>query len=362
MRVTAPLQEHVTNPLPEVTSGYVTGIIGERPSQYAKSPTIWNQTFRALGIEAVYLPYDVEGAGLPGLVEALRQHERYLGGSVTLPYKLAIMDLLDEVDPMARQIGAVNTIVRTPGGKLIGYNTDGQGAIDALTRLQPAQRTPFVHSLDGQRVLLIGAGGAARAVAFSLGQCLGPGKLWIANRRVERATELVGRVRATGALAEALPLNELAGIIGEVTLVVNASSVGQSGLHSLPDGGHAILEPYSPLVPFRTEPVAGVESEAIRAWAATAFEGIARNTRQSWELMIRLPTTARCFDLIYSPPETVFLQQARLSGHPTTNGKAMNICQAVVGFMKVMRPWLADTPGGEGDFYAQVQSEMYRVW
>lgn len=352
----------MTNPLPEVASGYVTGIIGERPSQYAKSPTIWNQAFRALGIEAVYLPFDVEETKLPGFVGALRQHERYLGGSVTVPYKLAIMDLLDEVDPMARQIGAVNTIVRTPEGKLIGYNTDGQGAIDALTRLQPTQRTPFVHSLGGQRVLLIGAGGAARAVAFYLGQHLGPGKLWITNRSAERATELVGRVRANGVPAEALPLSDLASVIGDVTLVVNASSVGQSGLRSLPDGRHAILEPYSPLVPFRTEPVVGVESEAIRTWAATAFQGIVSNTRQSWELMIHLPPTARCFDLIYSPLETVFLQQARLSGHPTMNGKAMNICQAVAGFMKVMQPWLADTRGGEGDFYAQVQSEMYRVW
>ena len=103
------------------------GIIGDRPSQYAKSPSLWNAVFKALELDATYLAFDVDEPKLKGLCDALRGSERLLGCNVTVPYKVKILEYLDDLDPKARGIGAINTIVRTGDGRLIGYNTDGSG-------------------------------------------------------------------------------------------------------------------------------------------------------------------------------------------------------------------------------------------
>ena len=173
----------LSNQLPALSENAgLVGIIGDHPSAYAKSPLIWNPTFDALGINAMYLPFDVPAGHLRQVIGALRDIPTYLGGNVTVPYKIDVMAYLDRLDPLAEAIGAVNTIVRDEQGALIGYNTDGQGAIDTLTRLQPGKATPFVESLDGQRVLLIGAGGAARAVSFYLGRHIGTGRMWMTQK------------------------------------------------------------------------------------------------------------------------------------------------------------------------------------
>jgi shikimate dehydrogenase len=175
-------------------------ILGDRPSQYAKSPAIWNSAFGALEINATYVPLDVPRDNLAQLVKTLRDIPEYVGGNVTVPYKVEILQYLDRLDPLAEAIGAVNTIVRGETGELVGYNTDGQGAVDALTKAQPRRPAPFMESLAGARVLLLGAGGAARAVAHYLSQQLGSGRLWIANRSHGRASELAMRLRGTGAV------------------------------------------------------------------------------------------------------------------------------------------------------------------
>ena len=337
-------------------------ILGDRPSQYAKSPSIWNPTFKALGLDATYLPLDVPPGSLGQVVGILRDTPGYVGGNVTVPHKVEVMRYLDGLDPLAESIGAVNTISRERTGALIGSNTDGQGAVDALLKAQPGQRAPFLESLGGARVLLLGAGGAARAVAFSLGRQIGAGRMWIVNRSAARAAELAERLRAAGMPAEALELAAVSKVIDDVTLLVNATSVGQSGLRALAGGDTTILEPYSPLAPVSIERVQSSEPEALRAWARAASPGIADNDRQSLELLSRLPVSAPCFDLVYSPAETTLLRQARLSGHRVMNGKAMNVCQAVVAFFTVMRDTLErrglDTPAT----YERVLEIMDSVW
>ncbi len=357
------LAEWIGNSLPpDLERLRFAAILGDQPSRYAKSPSIWNPVFRTFGIDATYVPLDVLAGRLGRVVEVLRDSPQFLGGNVTVPYKVEVMRYLDRLDPLAESIGAVNTIARGDRGALVGYNTDGQGAVDALLKPQPGQRAPFVESLGGARVLLLGAGGAARAVAFYLARQIGPGRMWIANRSADRAAELAERLRAAGMSAELLDLSAVSKVIDDVTLLVNATSVGQSGLRALPNGDKTILEPYSPLVPISIELVASSEPEALRVWAQAASEGIADNNRQSMELLSRLPVSAPCFDLVYSPVETTLLRQARMSGHRAMNGKAMNVCQAVVAFFTVMRDTLErrglDTPAT----YERVLESMNSVW
>jgi len=131
-------------------------VIGN-PVEHSLSPAIHNAAFQKLGLNYVYLAFRVES--LPGAVAGMRALGNLRGFSVTIPHKVAIIPLLDEVDPTARLIGSVNTIV-VEQGKLTGSNTDASGALRALKE--------GGMMLKGRRVLMLGSGGAARAIAFAL--------------------------------------------------------------------------------------------------------------------------------------------------------------------------------------------------
>ncbi len=190
------------------------GVIGN-PVRHSLSPIIHNGAFRRMGIKAVYLAFEVRNlreaiAGIRGL--GVR------GVSVTTPFKTEIISMLDEVETVAEKIKAVNTIVND-GGRLIGYNTDGYGAIEALE-----ERV----ALQGKKVLLLGAGGAARAIGYGLKEK--GSEIVISNRTSERGREL----------AEALdcgfePLLAIKHL--DADILINATSAGMA-----PDDGENLIE------------------------------------------------------------------------------------------------------------------------
>ena len=132
------------------------GVIGN-PVEHSLSPAIHNAAFQKLGLNYVYLAFPV--ADVEGAIRGIRALGNLRGFSVTIPHKVAVMPHLDEVEPTAKRIGSVNTIV-VENGKLTGYNTDASGALRALQAAGV--------QLKGQRVLMLGSGGAARAIAFAL--------------------------------------------------------------------------------------------------------------------------------------------------------------------------------------------------
>ena len=132
------------------------GVIGN-PVEHSLSPAIHNAGFEKLGLNFVYLAFRVEN--LQSAIQGIRALGNLRGFSVTIPHKVAVIPHLDEVEPTAQQIGSVNTIV-VEGGKLKGYNTDATGAVRAL-------RDAAVQ-MKGQHVVMLGSGGAARAIAFGL--------------------------------------------------------------------------------------------------------------------------------------------------------------------------------------------------
>ena len=181
------------------------------PAGHTRSPAMHNAAFRALGLDAVYLAFDV-------LPEALRDAvagARALGVrqlAVSLPHKQAVMAHLDEVEETARRIGAVNTVTRSPEGRLVGANTDWIGAVRALER---------ELELAGARAVVLGAGGAARGVVYGL---LARGaRVTVLDRTPGRARALADDLGAEGAG----PLSELARVPHDV--LVNATSLGLSG-------------------------------------------------------------------------------------------------------------------------------------
>jgi shikimate dehydrogenase len=357
----AALAALVDNPLPEVASPAVAGLIGDHPSAYARSPRMWIAALAALGIPATYLPLDVGADGLPALLRWIRETPACLGVNVTTPHKAAVIPHLDHIDAGASAIGAVNTIARRADGSLAGTNTDAAGLLAALRHRDGQGR--LVGRLDGLTVLLLGAGGAGRAAAVALAPRLGRGALLIVNRHHDAAVDLAARVRALGGHAEAVPHDELDGRLSSVRLVINASLCGQAGILKRPEGW-TCLEPYSALAPAHPVVLPPMREDEFRAaWASRAASDVQANHELSRARVRRLPEGAVVYDMIYAPPETVLLQHARAAGLRGANGRWMNIAQAVEAFIRhICAPALASRGIDARAARRRVQRVMARAW
>lgn len=244
----------------------LAGIIG-RPVEQSLSPAMHNAAYEAVALEWVYLPLPVaDEADLARVVSAIRVLP-FVGFNITMPYKEVMLDLCDEVAMLARMAGAVNT-VHCVEGRLIGYNTDGRGLIDALAAevgYQPA----------GTNVAIVGAGGAAGSALVSL--VLGKARqVVLVNRTHERAQALAERIRSHARETEI----GVAGIdqgadeaVREADLVINATPLGMQEDDPSPvpkewmRAGQIVAD-----MIYRPEPTPLVR--AARAAGATAVDGL----------------------------------------------------------------------------------------
>lgn len=159
------------------------GVIGN-PVKHSMSPAIHNAGYAAQNLNFVYLAFEV--ADVAACLTGMRSMPNFRGLSVTIPHKLDVIPHLDEVDPMARNVGSVNTITNE-NGQLIGSTTDGLGTTRALDAAGVA--------LKGKRVLFLGAGGAVRAVAFAVAEQIGDGAITILGRTPAKVAPLVKDIR-----------------------------------------------------------------------------------------------------------------------------------------------------------------------
>ena len=364
----AAIGQCLSNPLDgrAIAERAFAGVIGDAPSHYSKSPALWNAAFKHLQLNVVYLPFDVEIARLGDLLHSLKNCDTFLGANVTVPHKVRVMELLDSIDPSARRIQAVNTIVRSHDGKLIGYNTDGAGFVDSILKLQPDRPERFLASLEGMNVLLLGAGGAARAVAFQVADELQGGKLIICNRTAKHASSLAVDIQKSGQNAQAINEEELPKWAPSVGLIVNCTIKGQGGMPRLPEGTAILLEPYSALAPAHPAAWAAMTTDQLgaeRNWQKAARDDIESNNRASMKIAESVPQHVRFYDLIYHPEETVFLRHAKLTGHPTMNGKAMIINQAVIALCRrICSAQLSARGLNTLNTYNEILDVMYSAW
>jgi len=145
-------------PLPLSGRTRVFAIVGD-PITQAGSPRLFNSAFRARSAEAVLIPLEVKDVDLPAIIDAFRRTRNFDGLVITVPHKLAAFSLVDNFSDMASRIGAVN-VIRKHGGQIFGDNFDGLGFIAGLSQKG--------HDLAGKRILIVGAGGAGRAVAHAI--------------------------------------------------------------------------------------------------------------------------------------------------------------------------------------------------
>ena len=214
------------------------GLIG-RPVAHSLSPRMHNASFRAEGLDYVYVAMDVAPEDLPAAVEGASVLG-FRGFNLTMPHKRTILPLLNDVDELAALAGAVNTVV-IEDSKLRGYNTDGSGFVEACGESGVA--------LTDRKVLLLGAGGAAASIALAVVR-QGAGEMHILNRNLEHALELAQKLRAAGGetKVEACPADALGETAPEAEVIVNATPLGMRRGDPLPvpagylDGGKTVCD------------------------------------------------------------------------------------------------------------------------
>jgi shikimate dehydrogenase len=248
-------------------------LTGSFSTPAADNPTVamMEAAFAHHGIDARYINCDVAPADLPDAVRGAAAMG-WIGFNCSLPHKVAVIELLDELAESARLIGAVNCAVRRDD-RWIGENTDGQGFLGSLRTLtEPA----------GQRVLILGAGGAARAIAVELALA-GAAELWVANRNLAKATEIADLVNAeTSSTCTAVEWRQELTVPAAANVVVNATSLGLPGSSAVP----------------------------------LSFDVI--------------PMGLVVCDVIPNPPDTSFLQRARQAGARTLDGRGMLLNQGAI--------------------------------
>jgi shikimate dehydrogenase len=249
-------------------------VIGD-PIGHSMSPVMHNDLFSFYGIEAEYLPFQVKSENLKDAVNGFRAIGAG-GFNVTVPHKSEIIQYLDDVDELAHNIGAVNTVVNE-GGRLVGYNTDGPGFLKGLNALYPV--------INGKKVLVLGAGGAAKAIYFTLAKEK-PAVIDIANRTVERAIKLIGEC--------------------PYSIVSTAHSLDEAGKH---------IDKYDLIV-------------------QTTMIGMAPKVEEQPLDLKNINPQAMVCDIIYNPLETLLLQNARQNGAKIQNGIDMFVYQGALAFEK----------------------------
>jgi len=255
----------------------ICALIGD-PVEHTMSPAMHNAAFQKMGLDYLYVAFQVKPYQLPQAVAGLKALN-VAGFNVTIPHKVAVMPLLDSLDPLAEKIGAVNTVVNS-NGELKGYNTDAEGFLRALLE----------HGINpqGKNVVVLGAGGAARAIAYILAEK--GARLTILNRQqeldwAENIAELI--LDELHREVKVFELGNIADVLPGTHLLVNATSVGMSPANNVSPVPSGLLD--------------------------------------------KIPAV---FDIVYNPLKTKLLKEAAAVGAQTIGGVDMLAWQGALAFEK----------------------------
>jgi shikimate dehydrogenase len=253
----------------------ICGIIGD-PIEHTMSPEMQNAAFKATGSNYIYVPFRVDAAKLEKAIQGVRALN-IRGFNITIPHKVSVIPFLDEIDSLAEMIGAVNTVVNSEG-ILKGYNTDASGFLKALDREN--------IDISGKKIAILGSGGAARAIAYSLSSK--GANLTIISRNQSSAVDLAERLKVSfRTKIKTLEMNEesINDSLAKADLFVNATSLGM-----MPKVG-----------------ASPVPAELIK-------KGLV------------------IFDIIYNPSKTKLLEESEKRGARGISGVEMLVCQGAEAF------------------------------
>lgn len=273
---------------------WLAGVMGQ-PVIHSRSPMIHGHWFAQYGLKGAYVPLAIPPERLEAALRALPALG-FSGCNITLPHKVAAMAVMDEVDPRARRIGAINCVVVRPDGSLFGCNNDGFGYLESVRERFPDWRA------DAGPIVVLGAGGGARAVVAALADAGAP-EIRLVNRNADRAVALAAEY---GGPVRAVDWSRRAEILDDAAMVVNTTTQGMTGQPAL-------------------------------------------------DLALdRLPAAALVSDIVYIPLETPLLAAARARGNRTVNGLGMLINQARPAF----QAWFGILPDVTAELRARLEASI----
>jgi shikimate dehydrogenase len=270
----------------------LAGVMGD-PVMHSRSPKLHNYWLAKYGLSGVYVPLAITAGQLRAALRALPALG-VSGCNLTIPHKEAALEIVDQIDPLARRIGAVNCVVVAADGSLEGQNHDAFGYIESVRGAQPSWRA------DRGPIIVIGAGGGARAVLVSLIDA-GASEIRLVNRTLARAKSLA---RELGGSIMALNWQEREAALEDAAMLINATSQGMVG-----------------------EPPLDLALDS-------------------------LPVSALVSDIIYIPRETALLAAARKRGNQTVNGLGMLLHQARPAF----HAWFGIMPEVTAELRAMIEA------
>ncbi|TPQ50614.1 shikimate dehydrogenase [Prosthecomicrobium hirschii] len=273
---------------------WLAGVMGQ-PVIHSRSPMIHGHWFAQYGLKGAYVPLAIPPERLEAALRALPALG-FSGCNITLPHKVAAMAVMDEVDPRARRIGAINCVVVRPDGSLFGCNNDGFGYLESVRERFPDWRA------DAGPIVVLGAGGGARAVVAALADAGAP-EIRLVNRNADRAVALAAEY---GGPVRAVDWSRRAEILDDAAMLVNTTTQGMTGQPAL-------------------------------------------------DLALdRLPVAALVSDIVYIPLETPLLAAARARGNRTVNGLGMLINQARPAF----QAWFGILPEVTAELRARLEASI----
>ena len=209
--------KYLTNKLDFSDSSYYAAIIGINPSKGARSPLLWNKVFESLNLDIQMLPFDVHPEKVDDLLQTLSSSPLFIGGCVAVPHKEAIAKIMCQYidSPQAQSIGAVNALYRQQSGQLYATNTDGEAA--ALSLIDS------YGCITGKKVLILGAGGAGKAVCSYVSNAVGDdGRVFLANRTPKLSSNELESIGAN----EFVTWSTISQVIPQVDILINCTTVG----------------------------------------------------------------------------------------------------------------------------------------
>jgi len=273
---------------------FLAGVMGW-PVMHSRSPLLHGYWLRKHGLAGAYVPLEIPIDGLPAALRALPALG-FSGCNLTIPHKVEALKILDSVDPLARRIGAANCIVVGPDGSLGGFNYDGWGYVENLVERVPGWRA------DAGPVVIVGAGGGARAIIVSLLD-RGAREIRLVNRTPDRAATLSAQV---GGPIVAVDWKDRGRALDGAAMVVNTTSQGMVG-----------------------QPALDLPLDA-------------------------LPKTALVSDIVYTPLDTPLLVAARKRGNPTVDGLGMLLHQARPAF----KAWFGILPEVTAELRQSIEATL----
>ena len=312
------MNRHLENKLKITKNNKYTLIIGANPSRTARSPKLWNKVYKSQESKIRMYPADVSVKKLSSFIQCIKKDPLFIGGSVTIPYKISIMKYLDKIDIKSKKIGSVNTIMKVKS-KLIGFNTDYDGSITTLNKLKYKKK-----------ILVLGCGGAAKAVIFSLFKRFKNAKFYFHNRnflKIKKYLMSINHLKKSRIIKNNADLLKLK----DIDLLVNTTSIGFNSWIKK-DKKYYNLNSFTPLSNLnKLKKTSNKNLSKFINLNKNMINKDVNNVKKFFSENLKCDV----FDIIYNPKITKLIKYGHSNRNNLYNGLEMNLIQAAKAFMIV---------------------------